>query len=92
MPGVSPVSVNDVAVAEAGTVTETPVIADAGAVAPSARRIVTPAKSASVGLTQASLIEVSPASATAVRVVTGPGGTRCGGVPVVVPVTLTPAA
>ena len=72
MPAVRPVSVYDVAVADAGTGTEVPEVAVAGAVAPSARRIVTPVKSGA-GLTQDSLIEVSLATVAA-RAVTGPGG------------------
>ncbi len=73
--GARPLSV--AVVAGAGTsATNVPAVADVGAVVPTARRIITPARSASLGLVHFSVTEVgAPVAETAV---TGPGGVVSG--------------
>ena len=79
MRAVRPVSVKDVAVADAGKVTAVPSVAVAGATSPTRRRIVTPGKSRSVGFAQFSVIELS-VDTVAFRAVTGPGAVVSGGI------------
>ena len=75
MPAAKPVSVNEVA-ALTVSVTNVPAVGDAGGVAPVARRIITPVKSAAVGFTHdnvtddAVTLEDTPD--------TGPGGVVSG--------------
>ena len=86
VPGVSEVSVT-VAVGELTSRTRVPSVAEAGATAPLARRIITPASEACGGLAQDSAIVVVPGVARAP--VTSPGGTTT---VVVVAVTVAPVA
>ena len=83
VPGLSPVSVNEVA-GFAASVTRIPADADSGAVAPTARRIITPVKDAAVGLVHYKAIEV--VAGVAVTPVTAPGMAK------VVEVTVAAAA